>query len=116
MTESLTPPVSRWRYGLHPQATDMRIRSLGRVFLQLGEALRLEMANASSDGDDLVHLQYYIVTELGPWAVWLSCAREDVADAEEALRDLAPPSGDKAQTDPLAASRRVSGPWRSPWR
>jgi hypothetical protein len=76
---------------MHPQATEMRIRSLGRVYLQLGEALRLEMMNAGPDGDGTVHLQYYIATELGPWALWLSCARADVADCEASLRELTPP-------------------------
>ena len=90
MTESLASPVNRWRYGMHPHATEMGIRSLGRVYLQLGEALRLEMTNAGPGGEDIVHLQYYIATELGPWALWLSCAREDVADCEASLRELAP--------------------------
>jgi hypothetical protein len=97
MTESCASPVSRWRYGMHPHATEMRIRSLGRVYLQLGEALRLEMTNAAPDREDVVHLQYYIATELGPWALWLSCAREDVTDAEASLRDLAPPFAEESQ-------------------
>lgn len=91
MTESLGSALSRWRYGLHPHADEMRIHSLGRVYLKLGEALRLEM---TSDRDDLVHLQYYIATELGPWAVWLSSAREDIAASETSLRELAPPFTD----------------------
>ena len=91
MAESPASSISRWRYGMHPHATDMRIRSLGRVHLQLGEALRLEMLNDGPDGDDLVHLQYYVSTELGPWALWLWCPREDVADCEASLRDLTPP-------------------------
>lgn len=91
MTESLASPLSRWRTGMHPHATEMRIRSLGRVHIQLGEALRLEMQNADSDGGDIVHLQYYIATELGPWALWLSCGRDDIADCEASLRELTPP-------------------------
>lgn len=91
MTKSPGPPLSRWRTGMHPQATEMRISSLGRVHLQLGEALRLEMVNAGPDEQDAVHLQYYIATDLGPWALWLSCPREDVADCEATLRELAPP-------------------------
>ena len=91
MAESLPSPLSRWRNGMHPNATEMRIRSLGRVYLQLGEALRLEMMSAGPDGEDIVHLQYYIATELGPWAIWLSCAREDVADCEASLREVSPP-------------------------
>jgi hypothetical protein len=98
MTESLASPVSRWRFGMHPHATEMRILSLGRVHLQLGEALRLEMTNAVPDGEDIVHLQYYIATELGPWALWLSCAREDVADAETSLRELTPPFAKESKT------------------
>ena len=61
------------------------------VHLQLGEALRLEMASAVPDAGDTVHLQYYIATELGPWALWLSCPRTEVADSEAFLRDLTPP-------------------------
>jgi hypothetical protein len=96
MTDSLSSPVSRWRYGMHPYASEMRIRSLGRVYLQLGEALRLEMT--SEGPGDNVHLQYYIATELGPWALWLSCARRDVADAEATLRELTPPFAEESQT------------------
>jgi hypothetical protein len=69
----------------------MRIRSLGRVDLPLGEALRLEMVDAGPGEGDIVHLQYYIATELGPWALWLSCPREDVADREASLQELTPP-------------------------
>jgi len=98
MAESLASPISRWRYGMHPRATEMRIRSLGRVYLQLGEALRLEMVNAGPDGDDLVHLQYYIATELGPWALWISCARADVAECEASLRELTPPFAEERET------------------
>lgn len=91
MTEALASPLSRWRYGMHPHATEMRIRSLARVYVQLGEALRLEMTTVGPGEEDNVHLQYYIATELGPWALWLSCAREDVADCEASLRELTPP-------------------------
>jgi hypothetical protein len=93
MTEPMgPPPLRRWRYGMHPLATDLRVRSLGRVHIQLGEALRLEMASGGPGEDDgTVHLQYYIATELGPWALWLSCPPEEVADADATLRDLAPP-------------------------
>jgi hypothetical protein len=98
MTESIASPGSRWRYGIHPHATEMRIRSLGRVYLQLGEALRLEMTNAEPDSGDVVELQYYIATELGPWALWLSCPREDLADAEASLREITLPLAEEAQT------------------
>jgi hypothetical protein len=100
MTESLASPVNRWRYGVHPHAIDMRVRSLGRVYLQLGEALRIEMANAGPGAEDTVHLQYYIATELGPWALWLSGAPSDVADAEQSLRELTPPFAEESRTKP----------------
>ena len=98
MAESLASPLRRWRYGIHPNAAELRIRSLGRVYLQLGEALRLEMTNADPGQGDIVHLQYYIATELGPWALWLSCAREDVADSETSLQELTPPFAQEQQT------------------
>ena len=75
----------------------MRIRSLGRVSLELGEALRLEMS-ADGDGEDVVHLQYYIATDVGPWALWLTCAREDVADSEAFLRELTPAFAEEQRT------------------
>ena len=90
MTEPLAAPLRRWRTGMHPNASAMRVHSLGRVHLQLGEALRLEMTN-DADGEDVVHVQYYIATELGPWALWLSCPRAELADAEAALQEVAPP-------------------------
>jgi hypothetical protein len=96
MTESIASPGRRWRYGIHPLATEMRIRSLGRVHLQLGEALRLEMTNAEPESRDVVHLQYYIATELGPWALWLTCPREDLADSEASLREIALPLAQEA--------------------
>jgi hypothetical protein len=98
MAESLASPLSRWQYGMHPNAAEMRIRSLGRVHIRLGEALRLEMTNDSPGQENTVHLQYYIATELGPWALWLSCAPADVADCEKSLQELAPPLEEEQQT------------------
>ena len=98
MAESLAPPLGRWRTGIHPRATEMRIRSLGRVYLELGEALRLEMMNAGGDDADIVHLQYYIATGVGPWALWLSSAPEDVANDEAFLRELTPAFAEEQQT------------------
>ena len=100
MAESLASPLSRWRTGFHPHATEMRVRSLGRVHLRLGEALRLEMTNAEPGQKDIVHLQYHIATELGPWALWLSGTREDVADCEASLRELTPPFTEEDRTEP----------------
>lgn len=95
MNEALATPPGRWQYGMHPHATEMRILSLGRVYLKLGEALRLEMMSIDQGGEDIVHLQYYIATDVGPWALWLSCARQDVADCEASLREFTPPFGEQ---------------------
>jgi hypothetical protein len=67
----------------------MQIRSLGRVELPIGEALRLEMGD--DPRADVAHIQYYIWTEAGAWALWLSCARGDLAGREAALREISPP-------------------------
>ncbi len=90
MTESSATMPRRWRYGMHPGAVGMQIRSLGRVDLPLGEALRLEMVNADPGGEDVVHIQYYICTDAGGWALWLSCARADLAGREAALHKIPP--------------------------
>jgi hypothetical protein len=100
MTESPPSPLSRWRYGMHPHAAEMRIRSIGRVELPLGEALRLEMASADPGQEDIAHLQYYIATELGPWALWLSCAHDEVADCEASLQELMPPFEEEQEAKP----------------
>ncbi len=82
----------RWRYGMHPQAVGLQIVALGRVDLPIGEALRLEMVKTDPESEQTVHLQYYVSTEAGGWALWLSCPRTDVAVAEAALQALTPPS------------------------
>jgi len=69
----------------------MKVVSLGRVDLPIGEALRLEMANAVAGGDDLAHIQLYIATDAGEWALWLSCARGDLAVLEGAIHEMTPP-------------------------
>jgi len=91
LTESTATVPSRWRYGIRPGSAGLQVRSLGRVELPLGEALRLEMVDANAGGDDVVHVQYYISTDAGGWALWLSCARGDLAGHEAALHNQAPP-------------------------
>ena len=92
MTELSPMPSAGWRYGIHPNTVGMQIRSLGRVELPLGEGLRLEMEDADPRVADVAHIQYYICTEAGAWALWLSCARGDLAGREAALREISPPS------------------------
>jgi len=64
------------------------------VELPIGEALRLEMVDANTGGDDVVHVQYYIATDAGGWALWLSCARGDLAAQEAVLREVKSPLSD----------------------
>lgn len=90
MTES-SLPLRGWRYGIHPRAVGMRVLALGRVELPLGEALRLELASDAPGESDVAHVQYSISTDAGPWALWLSCPRADLADREAALQRLAHP-------------------------
>ena len=83
-----------WRYGLHPRAVGMRVGGLVRVELPLGESLRVELVTDAPGSSETGDLQYYIVTEAGPWALWLSCPRANVAAAEAALRELVYPLPD----------------------
>ena len=92
MTESTATLPRRWRYGIHPRAAGTQVRSLGRVELPLGEALRLEMVGTEPSGNEIVHIQYYILTEAGDWALWLSCARADLEALEAGLQALQPPT------------------------
>ncbi|HEU0243490.1 MAG TPA: hypothetical protein VFQ75_06250 [Candidatus Limnocylindrales bacterium] len=98
MTESLASQLKRWRTGMHPRAVGMQVASIGRVYLQLGEALRVEMIDPGPGAEDVVHVQYYVATELGPWALWLSCARAELEACETSLRELAPPLTDEPPT------------------
>lgn len=93
MTESSAMLPRGWRYGMHPKAVGMQIRSLGRVELAIGEALRLEMSTVDDQGGgDEAHVQYYVCTESGGWALWLSGPQADVVAREAALHELVPPS------------------------
>ena len=80
-----------WHVGFHPRSAGLRVRSLERVDIPLGEALRLEMSDGEPPAADSVHLQYYIVTAAGPWALWTSGSPGDVAALEAALAEIAPP-------------------------
>ncbi len=92
MTEPASVPLRGWRYGMHPRAAGMQVLALGRVQLPLGEALRLELASGGTGpAEDVAHVQYYIATEVGPWALWLSCPRSELAQRESALKDLVHP-------------------------
>ncbi len=88
MSEVPSPLLHGWRYGMHPRAVGMQVRSIGRVELPLGEALRIELASDEPETTDVGHLQYYIATAAGPWALWLSAPRAELPAAEAALERL----------------------------
>ncbi len=96
MAESSTPLLHGWRYGIHPSAAGLKVDSLGRVDLPLGEALRLELVNDEPGASENCYLQYYISTEVGPWALWLTCPRGELADREATLQKLAHPLADES--------------------
>ncbi len=91
LTESSAASLGRWRLGIHPGATGARVRSLGRVDLPLGEALRLELELEGPGDGAVVNLQYYVCTDAGGWALWLACPGNELAAREAALGQLAPP-------------------------
>jgi hypothetical protein len=93
MTRSSAPLPGRplpglWNYGAHPGAKGLEVRSLGRVELQLGDALRLEMGSTGPVAVDVVCVQYFIAMAEGGWALWLSCRPSELADNEAALRAM----------------------------
>jgi hypothetical protein len=93
MDASTTQVQPGWRFGLHPAATGAVIRSLTRVTLPVGEALRIEMAETPTA--ESIHVQYYVATESGGWALWISAAPQQLDEADATLPDYASP----AETD-----------------
>ena len=82
-----TQRTHSWRFGLHPAASGSVITGLSRTNLPVGEALRIEMSDAS----EIIHIQYYVATESGGWALWTSCAADDVDAVEAMLPELTIP-------------------------
>src|SRR5262245_34699965 len=109
MTEMPNPLVHGWRYGMHPRAVGMEVRAIGRIVIPLGEALRIELAADEPDASGTGNLQYYILTAAGPWALWLSCRRADVAAAEAVLAGLEYPVADASQASARSSSQASSG-------
>ncbi len=95
MTESSTTPPRRWRDGMHPNVAGMTIRSLERVELSLGDAIRVEMASTDPGGEEVAHVQYYVCTEAGGWALWVSCPRGELRDLEASLHAIPPLAQDQ---------------------
>ena len=84
----LHEPIPGWRNGLDPAAPGLAIRSMTRVRHRLGDALRLELGESGQTDPTLVHLQWFIATRSGPWAMWTTCAPDEVASREEGLAAL----------------------------
>lgn len=78
-------PAEGWHYGLDPAIPGMTVRVLSRERHPLGEALRLELGR---DDDETVHIQWYIATEISPWAMWATCRGSEVPDREAAIRAI----------------------------
>jgi hypothetical protein len=101
--ESSGISLDPWRYGMHPHAAGLQVRSLGRIDLPLGEALRLEMASADPGDQGVAHVQYFIETEAGAWAIWISCPLDELPRHEARLHEIAPSDDGSGRS----ASRRT---------
>jgi hypothetical protein len=86
-----------WRLGLDPAGSGSVIRMMTRVELPIGDAIRIEMADPSSDG--VVHVQYFIATDAGGWALWIACQASMLAAFETALTTITLPPADGDPTD-----------------
>jgi hypothetical protein len=80
----LPNPIPGWHYGLDPEAAGLTVRSMERVHHRLGDALRLELADPLGTGLD-VHLQWFIATRVGAWALWIACPADEAAAREAEL-------------------------------
>ena len=84
MDDLLRNPIPGWHYGLDPEASGLAVRSMERVHHHLGDALRLELADPSGFGVE-VHLQWFIATRVGAWALWIACPPDEAAAHEAEL-------------------------------
>lgn len=87
MSDQLPDPIPGWHYGLDPQAAGLTVVKLERVRHRLGVAMRVEMANPLAAVDER-HVQWFIATRVGPWALWAACTRADLAAREAVLADV----------------------------
>ena len=84
--------VGGWQFGLHPAAVGAIVRSIERRDLEIGDALRLELETPGSAG--VVHVQCFIATRSGGWAMWISSAPDDLAAHDAALAAIRQPEDD----------------------
>jgi hypothetical protein len=80
----------RWQFGLHPAAAGSVIRTMTRMTLPIGDALRIEMSDATAS--EPIHVQYHIATDSGGWALWISSAADEVDKVDASLPDLTTPA------------------------
>ncbi len=85
--------LGAWRLGLDPVASGSVIRTMTRLNLPVGDALRIEMGDPASQ--DIVHVQYFIATDAGGWALWISCQPSMLAAFEAALPTITLPPADQ---------------------
>jgi hypothetical protein len=49
------------------------------------------MVGTGSASEATTHLQYYLSTEYGGWALWVTCAESQVADLDASIAAMSPP-------------------------
>jgi hypothetical protein len=81
-----------WQFGLHPAAAGSVVRSITRVDLPVGDALRIEMADPEPSSTNVRHLQYHVITGSGGWALWISAPADKLSAAEALLPELVTPA------------------------
>jgi hypothetical protein len=104
VTELVPNPIPGWHYGLDPDAAGLTVRSMERVHHRLGDALRLELADPLGIGVE-VHLQWFIATRVGPWALWIACPPDEAAAHEAELGAVTwfgEPTGAETLAEPRA--------------
>ncbi len=97
MATNLMGGLGGWQFGIHPEAAGAVIRSMDRIELEVGDALRVEMGTPGSA--DVIHVQVYIATSSGGWAMWISCPPDDLAGHEARLAAIKPPETTDERAD-----------------
>jgi hypothetical protein len=105
MNDLMHNPVPGWHYGLDPLVEGLAVRRMERLHHRLGDALRLELLDPAEADPDLVHLQWFIATRAGPWALWTACRPDEVAAREAVLAEVTW-FGPEAVGEPLAGIAR----------
>ena len=80
-----------FRGHMDPTQEDAVVRSVDRVRLPAGAAIRIEIVSGPESGlpVEVVQVQYYVPTANGPMALWFACHRGDLADCRDAFEQMA---------------------------